>query len=573
MSFIPELGGSVIHLIASADAASIHALGASAIRTFELCPGVFANDAGGEVKALFRQMLHASGKRVASWHVPYGEEYDLSSPDETCRRQAVDHIREQIAEAEFWGCQILVVHPGPEPFPQSERSPRQKRVARSVCELHAALQKAGLRLALELLPRQCLGRTVEELFAMLEGAEDTCGICLDVNHFMAAYREIPDAVRRCGNRLLTLHLSDYDGIDERHWIPAPGRGVVCWQELFQALSQIGYQGTFNLECRMPKDMTTVERVALWEDSFGDFLLPAYYAAGAVPLERRCDSVLCAEQRNCEILLLNWRKGWSRPQSVLWRWSPLDDDAIAAAHKGWYQNFSDCKCVMRQTHVLAVASGGAVSLIRIADRKVVFYAYAGGNTHSAALLPDGNIACASSSGNFITIFVRPTLFTGPENVKSVTVEYRDAHGVVWDHPQKLLWVLGHDRLASFRYNADRELPELTMVDCFRPSDDDFIGHDLIPVPHTQSLYLTGHRHVLRFDTVSHEISPCFSLHDVKSISEHPASGGIIMQIPEEQWWSDTLVTDRGVRQTLPGARFYKARWFVDNELTDSLPAQG
>ncbi|MCE5218704.1 sugar phosphate isomerase/epimerase, partial [bacterium] len=40
--------------------------------------------------------------------------------------------------------------------------------------------------------------------------------------------------------LATLHISDHDGIDERHWIP--GRGIVNWQDFAAGLDDIGYTG-------------------------------------------------------------------------------------------------------------------------------------------------------------------------------------------------------------------------------------------------------------------------------------------------------------------------------------------
>ena len=59
------------------------------------------------------------------------------------------------------------------------------------------------------------------------------GACLDTNHLMADYATLPDVVRTLGRRLIALHCSDYDGVDERHW--PPFRGVIDWAAFQAAL--------------------------------------------------------------------------------------------------------------------------------------------------------------------------------------------------------------------------------------------------------------------------------------------------------------------------------------------------
>jgi hypothetical protein len=41
---------------------------------------------------------------------------------------------------------------------------------------------------------------------------------------MDRYRDLAHTVRQLGDSLSTLHLSDYDGIDEKHELP--GKGVL-----------------------------------------------------------------------------------------------------------------------------------------------------------------------------------------------------------------------------------------------------------------------------------------------------------------------------------------------------------
>jgi len=60
---------------------------------------------------------------------------------------------------------------------------------------------------------------------------------------------------------LTLHVSDYDGIEEKHWLP--GLGVIDWLEFLNALREAGYQGAFIYEARfdasnMEEAISTIE---------------------------------------------------------------------------------------------------------------------------------------------------------------------------------------------------------------------------------------------------------------------------------------------------------------------------
>ncbi|MBN2640689.1 MAG: hypothetical protein JXR78_03465 [Victivallales bacterium] len=278
------------------------------------------------------------------------------------------------------------------------------------------------------------------------------------------------------------------------------------------------------------------------------------------------NIVCTEQLNNEIIILKPSKNWNRTDAVAWRWSPQNDSVIAAKHKAWFNNLSDAKCVINGNNILITASGGAVALIEIACKKTVFYAFAGGNPHSAEMLPDGNIVSVSSTGNFIKIFNRSSKFTTPKQIKSIHMPYPDAHGVVWDHEQQLLWILGLNCLTAFKYNFSKKDPKLVKVKEFHAPSNKFGGHDLFPIPHTRRLYLSGTSQVLEFDTVTHQFKTLLKIKNIKSISRHPDTGQIIIQTPAEHWWNDSITIVNGKKMTLTKARFYKARWFVNNEFS-------
>ncbi len=240
-------------------------LAGTKIQTFELNAAMFAADYDGALRRAFCQMLQKTSKRVFSYHIPFSRLDDISDPDEVCRQRALSRFRALLREAEFFQVEMVVVHPSSEPVDQNRRAEHTSQLRRSMQELESELQAAKIRLALELLPRKCMGNTLADLETFLDGLSDTFGVCLDVNHLMGQYREIPEMIRTLKERLLTLHISDYDGVDERHWLP--GQGVIDWTALLQALREINYLGPFNYETKIKVELDIPARLQEIIDNF------------------------------------------------------------------------------------------------------------------------------------------------------------------------------------------------------------------------------------------------------------------------------------------------------------------
>ncbi len=91
--------------------------------------------------------------------------------------------------------QIVVVHASAEPIPNEGRAARIAEAQRSIRTMAEMAGSVGCRIAVELLPRSCLGNSAQELLALLEGVGlQTAGVCLDTNHLMANFAALPDAV-------------------------------------------------------------------------------------------------------------------------------------------------------------------------------------------------------------------------------------------------------------------------------------------------------------------------------------------------------------------------------------------
>ena len=178
------------------------------------------------------------------------------------------------------------------------------------------------------------------------------------------------------------------------------------------------------------------------------------AAGPTSGPAPSGMIIACEQAKHRLLLLDAAAPWERDTAGAWAWSAADAADIAKDHQAWFKYPSEAKPVLGGTHVLATFSSNAVVLVRLRDHKTIFYANAGGNPHSATLLPDGNIATASSEGGYLTLFhVVPSDPPHSEHVVSKRVPMRDAHGVHWDEARQRLWALGGDELKRFRYLPD------------------------------------------------------------------------------------------------------------------------
>jgi sugar phosphate isomerase/epimerase len=262
--FVPKLGASLHCVWPEVTPEAIAALANSQIATLELFTmrfGVEVETAVSRLNGLFR----TSAIRPMTIHSTFGGQYDLSSPDTATRERARTVLLEALDIATAVGAPMVVMHPSAEPIAAEDREVRRERALTLLSEIAPAYRQAGVRGALELLPRSCLGNTVDELHWFLDRLDPAVfGVCLDVNHAMNRYAALPDMVRALGARLITTHLSDYDGVDEKHWMP--GRGVIDWRSLLQALSDIDYQGPFNYECQGEGD-TPEQRVRSFEQNF------------------------------------------------------------------------------------------------------------------------------------------------------------------------------------------------------------------------------------------------------------------------------------------------------------------
>ncbi len=185
-----------------------------------------------------------SGIQTYTIHLPHKEEFDLSALDEEKRTEALKRQMKVLDGAYALKPSVAVIHPSSGQVPLEEYESRKEALIRSLKEFCPYCKSLGICVALENLTQVSMVQSSSELLEIVEAVGDNIGICFDVNHlFKESHKEF---IRNAGKHIITMHISDNDGIRERHMMP--GDGVINWEELFEELDNIGFDGTMIVEC-------------------------------------------------------------------------------------------------------------------------------------------------------------------------------------------------------------------------------------------------------------------------------------------------------------------------------------
>ena len=156
--------------------------------------------------------------------------------------------------------QRLVLHPSSEPISDGERETRLQNSANSIGRLALAAKEIGAVLCIENLPRTCLGRDSGEIMRLIGDFPEVM-VCFDSNHLLQ--EEHARFFETVGSRIGTIHASDYDRRDERHWLP--GEGVIDWPDFLRRLRASGYKGVFMHEVRAGENATLANVVKAYKE--------------------------------------------------------------------------------------------------------------------------------------------------------------------------------------------------------------------------------------------------------------------------------------------------------------------
>ena len=217
----------------------------------------------------WREWVQDAARRFASAGITVGQvhahwDHEFQIHEDFTYDLPLPVIYNNIEAAALLGCHRLIFHP----IQRWLRMPEEGMRAR-VIEINAAwfrallpaAEKWGVELHIENLfdhkhvqqpgdPLFPFG-TSADILALVERIDHPLvKICLDTGHANINAQDVPVMIRAYGKRLGSLHLNDNYGkigpiYEDLHLFPSYGR--LPWPAIFQALAEIGYEGTLNME--------------------------------------------------------------------------------------------------------------------------------------------------------------------------------------------------------------------------------------------------------------------------------------------------------------------------------------
>ncbi len=255
---------------------------------------------------------------------------------------------------------------------------------------------------------------------------------------------------------------------------------------------------------------------------------------------------------------------------------LDDSTRVWSYKTPYNNIAGTKLRHSDIHgdvALIVCGSNHGYMVSYPEGKLLWStSSAAANPHSIELMPNGIIAIASSNGNEVRFFTTEKNYSASPAAAAVLP---DAHGVLWDQENGVLWAVGRAVLTAYKVELSADGKVSVTEDTSRrftiPSDH---AHDLAPVyGDTNGLWITTGSNVYRFDKTTGKFSTDYpgassvNRANVKGVGNF-ADGSMVYIYPDGKYYSWTsrsmvLVRNQGgdmIEEKLISEQghFYKVR---------------
>jgi len=172
------------------------------------------------------EIVNSYGLKLDNIHLPSDDTNLLWSCDKNMREKQTAKIINWLHECSDAGACAAVMH-------TSDGSGIEldlKHGFESFSEIVKASEDIKIRVSLE---NTSMAKYTE--FVLKEFESDYVGFCYDSSHDFVNGQGCGKILNKWKHRLFNVHLSDNDGLCDRHWIP--GNGIVNWNEIIRTIRE------------------------------------------------------------------------------------------------------------------------------------------------------------------------------------------------------------------------------------------------------------------------------------------------------------------------------------------------
>jgi len=184
-------------------------------------------------------MVRESGLFLENIHIPYDNCDELWSEHKSTRDAIVNKYIVWLNDCAKYNIPIMVMH-----ITDSLNLPSPDQNGHygidSISRLLKVAEDLGVTIAIE-----NTGREDYIYFVLSELHSNYFGFCYDSSHNRIYSKNDLALLENLANCIVTTHLSDNDGHQDRHWLP--GEGIIDWEKVCKVFPQVDYAGYLTLE--------------------------------------------------------------------------------------------------------------------------------------------------------------------------------------------------------------------------------------------------------------------------------------------------------------------------------------
>jgi len=199
-----------------------------------------------------KNALMENNIKVHSYHLPFHPEdgFDISrgtlqrAPTEI--NHMIDEIKMSLDAMMYLGGGVAILHPGDTIESSGEKEERYKHSRENIGKILEHCEKNRIKLAVENMPSGKMGERVSDVYNLISDFNsEYIGICFDTSHANMASGDAPSEIKKCCDKLFTIHVSDNNGKKDQHYLPFDGN--IDWPSFWKELNNLNYKSVFMLE--------------------------------------------------------------------------------------------------------------------------------------------------------------------------------------------------------------------------------------------------------------------------------------------------------------------------------------